>query len=89
MFGDMPAYGFYVRHAKNVEISDVQIIPQEPDARPPIMLEDVKGAEFENVKAQRAAGAPMFVLRNVTGLKTHRVQGVADVDKDKADDGKL
>jgi hypothetical protein len=49
----------------------------------------VKGAEFENVKAQRAAGAPMFVLRNVTGLKTHRVQGVADVDKDKADDGKL
>jgi hypothetical protein len=89
MFGDTPACGFLIRHAKNIELTDVQVIPQEPDARPPIVLEDVKGAEFENVKAQRAAGAPMFILRNVTNLKAHRVQGVTDVEKDQAHDETL
>jgi hypothetical protein len=35
MFGSqLPAYGFWVRHARNVRFVNVNVTPQTPDARP-------------------------------------------------------
>ena len=42
-FGLLPAYGLFVRHAKNVTLDDVIFEPREPDARPPIAEFDVQG----------------------------------------------
>jgi polygalacturonase len=46
MFGQLPAIGFYIRHVKNVELSNVEIATVAPDARPAFYLEDVEGADF-------------------------------------------
>jgi polygalacturonase len=43
MFGVLPAYGIYCRHAKNVRLDHVQLTPETPDARPPLVTEDVEG----------------------------------------------
>jgi polygalacturonase len=34
MFGRLPVYGFYLRHAKNVRFSDVVVTPHADDRRP-------------------------------------------------------
>ncbi len=50
---------------KDLAFRDVKLSFDKDDTRPVIVLDDVGGAEFKNVKAQRAGGAPFFVLRKV------------------------
>jgi len=41
MFGhSLPAYGLYVRHAKNIKLYNIRFTLKEPDARPAIWLDD-------------------------------------------------
>jgi polygalacturonase len=63
-FGPMPAYGFFVRHVKGIELRDVEIQTLQPDARPAFVLNDVDGAEFSRIKTSRGAG-PTWSLANV------------------------
>jgi len=84
----MPAYGFFVRHVKGLELSDVQVTYEKDEARPPFAVEQARDVSFVNVKAKRSQGTPAFVLRDVENFSTHRVQGVADTTKDKVGDEK-
>lgn len=43
MFGVLPAYGFFIRHAKNVRLRDVELSCATPDPRPPIVTVNVEG----------------------------------------------
>jgi polygalacturonase len=65
MFGDLPAYGFFIRHIKGLQMRDVEVSYLSPDVRPAFVLNDVAGAEFIHVKAQRETDVPTFTLRNV------------------------
>ncbi|MBQ8464234.1 MAG: glycoside hydrolase [Prevotella sp.] len=40
MWGNLPAKGFYVRHARRIRFADIQVLTDEPDARPDIVRED-------------------------------------------------
>jgi len=64
MFGTIPSSAFYIRHVKNVEISNVEVSFLTPDYRPSIQLEDVKGSVFRNVKIQQPEAPKTFVLKN-------------------------
>jgi polygalacturonase len=88
-FGKIPAYGFYLRHVKNIELSDIEIKLAKEDFRPPFILEDVKGASFYNVKAPHAEGVPTFILKNVTDFKTVQCGTVPDKKVDKVENLKL
>lgn len=39
-FGDVPAFGFYIRHARNVSLSECTIIPRSTNKRPYMIEED-------------------------------------------------
>jgi len=78
MFGDIPAYGFFVRHVKGLEMNDVQVSVMKDDMRPAVILSDVHGAEFNNLKAQHASGVPLMILKNVTDFSAHNSQGIAE-----------
>lgn len=80
-FGETPSYGFYIRHAKGIELNDVEIRFMKEDQRPAIQVEDAAGTKFIDVDAQHAAGAAVFVLKNVTDFSTHDCAGIADVRK--------
>ncbi len=66
MFGELPAYGFFIRHVKGLQMRDVEMSYLSPDLRPAFWLNDVKGVEFIHVKAQRESDLPSFVLKNVS-----------------------
>ena len=69
MFGELPSYGFFIRHIKGLQMRDVEVSYLSPDLRPAFVLNNVRGVEFINVKAQREADVPAFVLKNVTGFQ--------------------
>ena len=41
MWGNLPAKGFFVRHARNIQFSNVRVETDQPDVRPEIVREDV------------------------------------------------
>ena len=41
MWGRLPAYGFYVRHATRVRFEDVTVRPAAGEPRPPVVVDDV------------------------------------------------
>jgi polygalacturonase len=78
MFGDMPAYGFYIRHVKNLTMNDVEVSYLNEDARAAFWLSDVAGADFHRVHAEHSRGGKTFVLRDVSNLNTSQVDSLTD-----------
>lgn len=76
MFGTLPAYGFYLRHARNVGLRDVEVGFREEDLRPAFVLHDVSEVHFDHVTARRASGVPFALLRDVRGLSSHDTEGL-------------
>jgi polygalacturonase len=58
MFGDLPACGMFMRHMRNVEVSNVEVRTDAPDPRPAFWLEDVEGARFTRLRTP--PGAPVL-----------------------------
>ena len=54
MFGtSLPAYGLYVRHARNLTIENFQCYALQPDARPAFVFDDVQNVSLHNFQASR------------------------------------
>jgi polygalacturonase len=83
MFGEIPSYGFFIRHVKGITMSDVEVSYMKDDVRPPFFLSDVTGADFHRVKAQRMMSGKTFVLRNVADFNTSQVSLVPDMRIDR------
>jgi polygalacturonase len=80
-FGVIPAYGFFIRHVKNITLKDIHVSYLQPDDRSPFILDDVKGADLQGIRAQRKEGLPVFIFKEVSGLKTIDCEGVKDSSK--------
>ena len=65
MFDQLPAYGFYCRHAENVTFNDVELDFTEPDARPAIVCEDILGLELYKIKARLMGNEPLIKCKDV------------------------
>jgi len=85
----VPAYGFFIRHAKGIEMNNVEVSYMKEDLRPAFALDDVKGATFQNAKAQRAADAPIFALKNVEDFSVRQSNGVPDTRLGRVAEKKL
>jgi len=78
MFGEMPAYGFFIRHVRGIELNDVEVGFLKEDVRPAFVLSDVTGADFNRVRAQLAPSATAFVLKDVSDFSVTASRPVAD-----------
>ncbi len=79
MFGLIPAYGFFIRHAQRVELDNVEVAFMQEDRRPAFVLDHVSGADFTGVKAQKASGVATVVLKNVQNFSARDCVPLPDV----------
>jgi len=85
MFGTLPAYGFFIRHVKNIEFGNVEIASERPDARPAFWLYDVDGADFFRIKTSKGQNTPTFDLRDVRDFRVFGSRTIKDVVEDNID----
>jgi polygalacturonase len=78
MFGPIPATGFYIRHAKRVELNNVEVVTQAADARPMVVMEDVQRMDLINVTAPHVEGQKDFIFRNVSDTRVLQCRNVSD-----------
>jgi len=76
MFGDLPASGLFVRHARGLELSHVEIQTEAPDARPAFWLQDVDGFDAFDVTTP---GAAAYALDGVSRFRNFGSRTVGDV----------
>jgi hypothetical protein len=66
MFGRLPAFGIYVRHARRVRLRDVEAIAEQGDARPAVVCNDVEDLVITGLDANAPTNSrAAVVLRDV------------------------
>ncbi len=68
MFGAAPVYGLWVRHAKNISISDVSFHYINAESRAALRFEDVKGLYLFHVIPQTTSGVKPMVMKDVSDV---------------------
>ena len=56
MFKELPAWGFYIRHAKGITFDNVRLVCDKKDYRTAVVLDDVHGASFRGLKVSEPGG---------------------------------
>src|SRR5213075_2406930 len=79
MFGEIPAYGFFIRHVRGLEMNDVTVTYLKEDARPPFVISDAREVEFRHLRARRGSVAPSFTLKNVEDFSVQESYPLPDV----------
>jgi hypothetical protein len=84
--GVLPAFGLFVYHARNIVFDHVVLETEQADCRPAIVLMDVEGVQFRDIRASRVPEMPFFVLKDVRGLEVSRFEGLEDFEDVQVDD---
>ncbi|MEI8288704.1 MAG: glycosyl hydrolase family 28 protein [Verrucomicrobiota bacterium] len=69
MFGELPAWGFYVRHGQNIVFENVDFHAVAADFRPALVFDDVQSPALNAVRITPTGGLPAIVTRNVREMK--------------------
>jgi polygalacturonase len=65
MFGALPAYGFFIRHAENIKFHNVELDYNQPEARPAMIFDDVGFLELSDINARTNGKSPVMIFRDV------------------------
>ena len=87
MFGPLPASGIFLRHIRNLEMSNVEIATESPDARAAFWLKGVEGADCFRVRVPRSS--PAFDLHDVKDFRVFGSQFVPDFAGERIDSRKI
>ncbi len=64
MFKELPAWGFYIRHADKITFDNVTLVCEKEDYRPAIVLDDVQVARFTSLKVKEPGKEKQAVVSN-------------------------
>jgi len=65
MFGELPSWGFYVRHVNGLELNNVRLNVRKEDFRPACVFDDVKNLKVEGGNITSPTKTPQLVLKDV------------------------
>jgi len=85
MFGTTPAHGFFIRHARGVEMAGIKIEHAGEELRPAFVVDDVEGGDFGRIKAGLTSGVPTFALSDVKNFSVYRSKPVPDTEVGSAE----
>lgn len=69
MFGELPAWGLYVRHAENLHLKNIQFKLANEDYRPAFVFDDVQGLILRQIKLEGNANCSQYI-QNIGGKIT-------------------
>ncbi len=76
--GMLPAQHFYVRHARNLDFTNIEFASASSDARPCVWMSDVQGADLFRIKLPRDNAGGAFLLDTVSDFNVAASRGIRD-----------
>jgi len=68
MFKELPAWGVYIRHAKDVKFSNITLKSGKKDFRHPVVLDDVHDVRFSSVNVNQQEQSKIYYAHKSTGV---------------------
>jgi hypothetical protein len=65
MFGELPSWGFYVRHVKNISMKNITLKLKDDDFRPAFVFDDVIGLNMHNICIKPKVNKEEIILKDV------------------------
>jgi len=80
LFGRIPAYGFFIRHANNVTLKDISLIFDKEEERPAVICDDVNKLNIKALKATGTNNTPELIrLVNTSDAVISECRPVSDI----------
>jgi hypothetical protein len=68
MFGELPAWGLFIRHAKNIDISGLTLTVAKKDFRTAVVFDNVQNAKFTNLIVKEPEKKAISYTKRSTGI---------------------
>jgi hypothetical protein len=68
MFGELPSWGFYVRHVEGIIMKDVRLRIAAPDYRPAFVFDDVRDLMMKGIKVHGERNQSDIILYNTENV---------------------
>lgn len=65
MFGELPAWAFYVRHVEGLTMKNISVRAKARDYRPAFVFDEVKNLKIDQLRITEEDQGPQVILRNV------------------------
>lgn len=69
MFGELPSWGFYVRHVDGITMNNVTLRLKDSDYRPAFIFDGVANIEMKDINIPNIPNKDDIILKDVTGYK--------------------
>ncbi len=79
MFGELPAWGIYLRHVNGIQISNLKLILDRRDYRPAIVSDQVHGLTLSGIKVIGPVTGPAVVVRKTRSIHASKGIGIVRV----------
>jgi polygalacturonase len=79
MFGELPAWGFYVRHATGITFKNMKLTVNVADFRPALVFDDVKSLNMDKVDIPNVNQSPAVVMNGVSQPSLKEINMPGDI----------
>jgi hypothetical protein len=76
MFGELPAWGFYVRHVDGLIMKNIKLSIEAPDYRPALIFDDVRNLNINSLMINGDNKVKHIVLHKTENVKIDEEQAV-------------
>ncbi|MBK9981110.1 MAG: glycoside hydrolase family 28 protein [Saprospiraceae bacterium] len=76
MFGELPAWGFYVRHMDGLIMNNIRLNIQSPDYRPALIFDDVHHLDIHSMFIEGDQKLNKIILHNTSHVNIDKEQAV-------------
>lgn len=73
MFGELPSWGFYVRHVDGLVMKNVRLSVRDDDFRPAYVFDDVKNLTIDGGSISSLSKTQQVILKDIEGAKISKL----------------
>ncbi|MBC7888392.1 MAG: glycoside hydrolase family 28 [Ferruginibacter sp.] len=81
MFGELPCWGLYLRHAEGITLRNLTMRYKKDDFRAALIADDVKGLKMEGVNIPSFNQLPVIILHNTPGPGLNKINLPVDISR--------
>ncbi len=73
MFGELPCWALYVRHASNLSLKNVRFGLKSKDYRPACIFDDVENMKIDSLSIDSTSAMPVIVYKDIINLEQKKL----------------
>ena len=74
MFGELPAWGFYVRHAKDISLKNIKLNYKISDFRPAVVFDDVSSINIDKLIVEKGENRHQVILKKTEKVSIKNIK---------------